>query len=339
MTHSTSVCLALLLTTASVSPAIATPSLPSPSAPLLAQANSTDPLPIFRTATYAVRVFTSNNQPPSPQNPLRLNLYNHKTSRLILNAVPVQALGSGAGVAYRYIGNSTSYLVTVPNYSAQKVVSIQTEGQAPRRELEVLPPISETRFLFHTDSYAVRVFKRENRPDVYLNLYNRDRNRLELNGVPITIISSDAERAYLFSNAGADYSINEIVSHPQKRLTINYKAGAAAPVNELEIVPPISSTELLFDTDTYAVRVYRRQGQAPLFLNVYNRNTNRTELLGVAVEAISLPDNGMTQYVFEYETIGYRITQADAIPSYEILLYDRVGGAPISEEKTDTKRA
>jgi Bacterial SH3 domain len=61
----------------------------------------------FQTPSYSVRVFSQSGQ-------LRLNLYNRKTNKIALQAVPVESKSAGDGTTYHYITNDLKINVLVP---------------------------------------------------------------------------------------------------------------------------------------------------------------------------------------------------------------------------------
>ncbi len=61
----------------------------------------------FKTPSYAVRVFSQSGQ-------LRLNLYNLKTNKIALQAVPVESKSSGDGSTYSYLTNDLQINILVP---------------------------------------------------------------------------------------------------------------------------------------------------------------------------------------------------------------------------------
>lgn len=61
----------------------------------------------FQTPSYSVRIFSQSGQ-------LRLNLYNRKTNKIALQAVPVESKSAGDGSTYNYITNDLKINVLVP---------------------------------------------------------------------------------------------------------------------------------------------------------------------------------------------------------------------------------
>ncbi len=61
----------------------------------------------FKTPSYAVRIFSQSGQ-------LRLNLYNRKTNKIALQAVPVESKSSGDGSTYSYLTNDLQINILVP---------------------------------------------------------------------------------------------------------------------------------------------------------------------------------------------------------------------------------
>lgn len=134
---------------------------------------------------------------------------------------------------------------------------------------------------FETETYAVRIFRPTGAVPPYMNLFNKKTGTLVLNKVIIYETSGDNEprySAYHDSTLSVEI-IGPLHSHQrQLRVTQN-----GTVTTELEALPPISATRIAFETPTHAVRIFQREGQAQLYMNVYNQQENQLELDGIAV--------------------------------------------------------
>ncbi|MGB8702304.1 MAG: SH3 domain-containing protein [Thermosynechococcaceae cyanobacterium] len=104
----------------------ATPATPTPTS----ETTATTTIVAFKTPTYAVRIFSEAGQ-------LRLNLFNRKTNRLALKAVPVESKSAEEGTLYNY-GTDAKVTVVVP-VSGQPTLIATALGETLKEAAETTP--------------------------------------------------------------------------------------------------------------------------------------------------------------------------------------------------------
>jgi hypothetical protein len=170
----------------------------------------------------------------------------------------------------------------------------------------------ETLLLFSTDDYTVRVFQRGNSGPL-MNVFDDNRGILRINEQPATLREFrgpegefsviDAYVSFgVFNERQVQYAA-EVIEKPEDpaggfaRLWIVDSQSDIVLIEDAEVVsifnvpPGVGQGQqeniLVFDTSTYAVRVFRRGNER--LMNVYNRRSDFTEVNGKLTELIDPP--------------------------------------------------
>ncbi|MGD1940298.1 MAG: hypothetical protein ACFB0G_03225 [Leptolyngbyaceae cyanobacterium] len=145
---------------------------------------------------------------------------------------------------------------------------------------------------FGTADYSVRVFREGG--DLKMNVFDASQNLLRVDGVPTTFTVRNGRGAYIttgdYSGRQATYVAEvfpnrtaalEIVDGTNAVIT-NQPSGNVAvfAIPESDLAQVRQDTVLNFETSSYAVRVFQRDGQR--FMNVFNKFTGQQELNGTA---------------------------------------------------------
>ncbi|MEM9164758.1 MAG: hypothetical protein AAGC54_17035 [Cyanobacteria bacterium P01_F01_bin.4] len=151
---------------------------------------------------------------------------------------------------------------------------------------------------FETETYAVRLFYPNAEAAPYMNLYDKETATLLLDEASV-LTSDPINGVYVITNYignDSDNTINIEISDPvrggPRRLTINQNGTS---ITELEQPPPISGTQVDFETVTYAVRVFQRDGQPQHYMNVYNKEENTLEIDSLEASQ-SICEDGFVEY-------------------------------------------
>jgi len=155
---------------------------------------------------------------------------------------------------------------------------------------EFIAQAENTLLNFRTANYSVRVFTRDGR--TLMNVYDNSENLLRLNAQPASPSVLNGVGVYIsngsYSGRQAQYIV-EVLPNDFARLRIVDGSNTvianqdATQILEFNVPPeviqrPLQDTILAFETTTYAVRVFERDGFK--FMNVFNKFTGETVVNG-----------------------------------------------------------
>ncbi|MGD1861346.1 MAG: hypothetical protein ACFB0E_15425 [Leptolyngbyaceae cyanobacterium] len=200
---------------------------------------------------------------------------------------------------------STLLLSSIASLSTSKAAIEAPETTTPKTSVDSEPPVQvaqaiQTLLLYDTGEFSVRVFRRGGGQPL-MNVYDRNFDILRVDAQPATLRTVSGQDAYAsfgtFNGQQVQYA-SQVFRKPEDpaggfaRLLITSGANDIniirvedAEFVEIFNVPPgvgLGQTQqdnvLVFDTSTYAVRVFNRGGQR--LMNVYNRLSDFTEVNG-----------------------------------------------------------
>ncbi len=231
----------------------------------------------------------------------------------VLGSVTVLSMGQGA-IALPALIPSLNADEPSPSNSPTA-----TDGSAPQPSSLIInqgtqsggtSQTQETALEFATDRYRVRVYRQNGQ--LFMNLFDMQTQVLEFNGVPAEVaprrstddnwrsyVNSLGEfQAYARSNPNGDTEL-EFLARGQQTYIANGADAAGSDITNPPASPPNQAQEniLMFDTDDYAVRVYRQNGE--LYMNLFDKRTTALVFQNTPAE-VMLPrsaDDNWRSYV------------------------------------------
>lgn len=218
---------------------------------------------------------------------------------VLFSKVGASATLASTFVMSSFVGVSTAFAANKNVLFEETIYQLQHDGSP------LIAQAESTIVSFNTVDYAVRVFSREGQ--TLMNVYQQPNSEfpdglLRLNEVPATFTIRNNRGVYIstgsYSGLNARYIV-EVLSQDRARLIIEDSSNQpiedpqeAAGTPVINVPPDVldrarQSTILNFNTASYAVRVFERDGFQ--FMNVYNEFTGEQEVNG---QPANLSPNG-----------------------------------------------